>query len=116
MIAGSFLGGLLARLFASAAPTYVPAVILVNGGSIPKLPKLAPKLIDLPVIGGLMLEIIGRATRSRYRIDQMVFVKDVLEDDLLRTWRDNTPGFVALIRAMIMHTYTRRNQSLRCRR
>ncbi len=59
MIAGSFLGALLARLFATAEPNYVPAVILVNGGSIPELPALAPKLVNLPVVGRLSLEIIG---------------------------------------------------------
>ncbi len=105
VVAGNFLGALLARLFASAAPTYVPAVILINGGSIPKLPRLAPKLINLPVVGRLMLEIIGRVTCSKHRIDQMVFVKAALEDDLLRTWRDSSPGFVALIRAMMTYTY-----------
>ncbi len=105
VIAGNFLGALLARLFANAEPTYVPALILVNGGSIPNVPKSAPKLINLPLVGGLALEIIGRVTHSKHRIDQMVVVKDVLEDDLLRSWRDNTPGFVALIRAMMMHTY-----------
>ncbi len=105
VIAGSFLGGLLARLFANAAPTYVPALILVNGGTIPDLPKLAPKLINLPVIGGLALGIVARVARARFRIEQMVVVKEVLEDDLLRAWRDNAPGFVALIRAMMTYPY-----------
>ena len=105
VIAGNVLGALLARLFASAEPTYVPAVILINGGSIPNVPKFAPKLINLPLVGGFALEFIGRVTHSRHRIDQMVVVKDVLEDDLLRAWRDSTPGFVALIRAMMTHTY-----------
>ena len=46
MIVGKFLGALLARLFAAAEPTYVPAMILVNGGTIPKLPPLLPKLVE----------------------------------------------------------------------
>ncbi len=105
VIVGNFLGGLLARLFATAAPTYVPAVILVNGGTIPKLPPILPKLVGLPLLGNLMLEVIGRASGSRRRIDQMVFVKEALDEELLRTWHDNTSGFIALIRAMIRHDY-----------
>ncbi len=42
---------------------------------------------------------------AKYRADQMVVVKTVLEDDVLRAWRDSSPGFVALIRALMTYPY-----------
>src|SRR5450432_389581 len=93
VIVGNFIGALVARLFASAAPSYVPAIILVNGGTIPHIPAFIPRLVRLPLVGELILDIFGRITCSHKMIAHMVYVQSVLTDGLLESWHQSAPGF-----------------------
>ena len=105
VIVGSSIGGLLARLFAAAQPHYVSALILVNGGTIPRFPKLLPILVGTPFLGTAIFEIFGRIFFSRNSVEKLIYVKDVMTEDLVKSWRSNLRGFASLTRAMMVYTY-----------
>src|SRR5664279_2717321 len=88
VIVGSCSGGLLARLFAAAEPQYVPALILVNGGIIPRFPAFVPSLIRLPLVGGTLLRLFGRVVCSNSTLNRMIHVRRTLavdSPDMLRS-------------------------------
>jgi pimeloyl-ACP methyl ester carboxylesterase len=104
VVVGSSFGALYARLFAATYPSYVPAVILMNGGTIPDIPPLVRTLAGLPVIGKLLFNIlIGGQASSRANLQRMVYVKDVLTSDFLKAAKQNTANFAHLLRMAALH-------------
>ena len=101
VIVGSSIGAILARMFASAEPQYVPAIVLVNGGMIPKFPGLLMTLVRLPLIGDPALRFYERATYTSKMLDRVTYVHDALTDDLRASWHSAIPGFTALMRTMM---------------
>jgi pimeloyl-ACP methyl ester carboxylesterase len=97
VLVGSFLGGMLARLFAAAEPQYVPAIILINGGTIPRIPALLQPLAGLPVIGEFTFRMFGRIQP----LNRLIYVKDALSEDLNSAWHANASGFAQLMRAAL---------------
>lgn len=106
VVVGSFMGALLARLFAAAEPSYVPAVILANGGTIPELPPRLKWLMRLPVVSKVALDAFARISYSRRTVDHMVYVKEALSDELVTAWRDNRDSFLAMLRVVLDSSYT----------
>lgn len=100
VIVGSFIGALIARLFAAAKPQYVPGLILVNGGMMPSLPPLIQQIVHLPVIGSATFGLIGWWMRSRRALDRMIYNKAVLTDDFRQAWQAGAPAFVDLVRVL----------------
>lgn len=105
VVLGAGNGGLLARLFAAAEPQYVPAIILVNGGTLPQLTGLLPTLARMPVIGGIARQLHERSLYQSENPDRMIYVKEAITDDLRAAWRESAAGFTALSRALFDYTY-----------
>lgn len=105
VVLGAGSGGLLARLFAAAEPQYVPAIILVNGGALPRYPGFLPALTRLPAIGETALQLFGRIRHENQNPDRMIYVKEALTEELRAAWRDSAPGFTSLMRALMSYTY-----------
>lgn len=97
VVVGHAFGGLFARLFAGAYPQYVPAVLIVNGGTIPSIPPLFAALARVPVIGGLLFNGIGRSASSRQTLERMISVKTVLTENFLRNAASNAASFSRLM-------------------
>jgi pimeloyl-ACP methyl ester carboxylesterase len=112
VIVGHAISALLARLFASSTPEYVPALILTNGGTFPNVPAIMPRLMSLPLLGNLAFEIFGRMMCGRKTLDHLIYVKDTLTDDLAKVWHANAPGFAGLMRALLLYPYPK-NQTPR---
>lgn len=104
VVVGASVGGLLARLFAAAEPQYVPAIILVNGGVLPRIPGYLPAIARLPVIGDPALRLFARMTYADYSPDRTIVVREVVTDDLCEAWRASARGFEGLMRALVFYT------------
>jgi pimeloyl-ACP methyl ester carboxylesterase len=98
VLVGSFLGGTLARLFAAAEPQYVPAIILVNGGTIPRVPALLQPLVGMPLIGGLITQAFGNMPP----LHLVIQVKTALSEDLLTAQRANATASSMLMRSFLL--------------
>lgn len=71
VLVGASVGALVARLYAAAHPTHVPALVLINGGGLPpKSPAMTKVLASLPLVNNL---IFGGASR------QMVASREALQ-------------------------------------
>lgn len=102
VVVGSSFGALYARLFAATYPGYVPALILVNGGSLPRIPPLFRTLAGLPVVGSLLFGMIARDSNSRASLERMIHVKAALTDELVKTAAANRGTFAQILRAIAM--------------
>lgn len=103
VVIGSSLGALYARLFAAAYPKVTPAVVLVNGGAIPGLPRFGQLLIRLPGLGGLLFQMMGRSATSASSVQSMVVTKDTLADDFARRVQSHAPNFARLMQGLFYH-------------
>lgn len=106
VVLGAGSGALLTRLFAATEPTYVPAIILVNGGALPQYTGLLPALANLPLVGNVARQLHERALYQNQNPDHTIHVKDVITDDLRAAWRESAPGFAALSRALFDYRYS----------
>ncbi len=97
VVVGNSIGGLLARLFAAANPSYVPALILVNGGGVPDVPTGLKLLGRIPGLFG----IFGRMATSPATLNKMIHVKDVLTESFVQDARMAVPGFARLMRMLV---------------
>lgn len=102
VVANSF-GGLFARLFATSEPGYVPALMLVNGGSIPDIPSVFGMIARLPLVGSLLFQIIGRQTASAKSLKRMVHMQEVLTPQFIRSAAGNASNFSRLMRGVASH-------------
>ncbi|MCC6802342.1 MAG: alpha/beta hydrolase [Anaerolineae bacterium] len=105
VVLGAGAGALLARLFAAAEPQYVPAIILVNGGTLPQFTGLLPALANLPLVGNVARQLHERSLYQSQNPDRMIHVKEVITDDLRAAWRESVPGSAALSRALFDYDY-----------
>jgi 2-hydroxymuconate-semialdehyde hydrolase len=105
VVVGASVGGLLARLFAAAEPQYVPAIILINGGTMPQFPGFLPSLVRSPLIGDLALRLFGPTPYSSQALDRLIFVKEALTDELRESGRAAAPAFAGLMRSLVLYSY-----------
>ncbi len=101
VIVAHSLSAILARLFAARAPEYVPALILSNGGTFPRVPAFVPRLMKLPLVGNLVFEIFGRVTCGHNTLDHLIYDQTTPKADLFKAWHNNMHGFSGLIRALL---------------
>lgn len=104
VMVGSSFGALFTRLFAATYPGYVPAVIMVNGGSLPRISPLVRTMAGLPVIGSILFTMIGRETNSRPSLERMIHVKEALTDELVRMAAANNAVFSQILRQIALHS------------
>lgn len=101
VIIGSSLGGLLARLFAAANPTYVPAVIVVNGGGVPDMPGVMRLLERIPGISHAIFYLLGKTATSPGTLNRMVHDHRLLTENFLKTVRESSGCFSRLMRMFV---------------
>lgn len=103
VVAGSSASGLPARLFAAAYPQFTPAIILINGGAVPRTPPVPPLLARLPGISQLLFSLFARSSVSRSSLEAMFFDKSLLTDDFVRQAQTSAPAFARLMRGMLIY-------------
>ncbi|MBC7871585.1 MAG: alpha/beta hydrolase [Chitinophagaceae bacterium] len=102
IIIGNSFGALITRLFAAHYPKYTPAIILVNGGVIPSVPTFARILAMTPGVGGLLFTRLSKSTSSRTSLQDVVHVKDILNDEFTGRVKANVQGLAHLMKAMTL--------------
>jgi pimeloyl-ACP methyl ester carboxylesterase len=103
VIIGNSIGAVPARLFAAAHSHSVPALILINGGSLPNAPSWLPILARIPGVDQLIFSFFGRMMTSRRSLERMVYVKDVLTDEFVQRVQANTRNGARLMRGMLIY-------------
>jgi pimeloyl-ACP methyl ester carboxylesterase len=98
VVGSSTIGGLIARLFAAGEPQYVPATILVNGGSVPNLPPFLRSLANMPVLGEFAFGLLAGSTTSSGAIGRMVHVESVKTPDLIQQVRASGKAVSGMLR------------------
>jgi len=98
VVGSSTIGGLIARLFAACEPQYVPAAILVNGGSVPNLPPFLRTVANIPMLGDFAFGLLAGSTSSPGAINRMVHVESVKTPDLIQQVRASRKGVAGMLR------------------
>ena len=111
IVAHSF-SAILARMFASNAPEYVPALILTNGGTFPSVPAFMTHLMRLPLVGHMIFKVFGRIACGRKSLERLVYTPDTLTDDLQQAWHNNATGFMRLIHALLRYHFPKQQTPL----
>ena len=79
---GSGLGALIVRLMAVQYPQNVAAIVLVNGGFVPNVPRFARLIIGLPVVGGYVARWLANIAISDENLKDMIHHPEVLTSEL----------------------------------
>ncbi len=108
VVVGNSFGGLLARLFAAANPSYVPALVMVNGGGVPDVPPTLALLAKIPGLFG----ILGRMSTSPKTLDRMIHIKTLLTPEFMETARAAASGFSGLMRMLLNSPLPKKNTPL----
>lgn len=96
VIIGNSFGALLTRLFAAAHPQYVPAAILVNGGSIYSPSPAARFLLQVPVLNAILTRSLASSYLSDKNLEQMIYVKETRTPEFAQKAREGIPGLAQL--------------------
>lgn len=102
-IIGHAFGGLLARLFTAAHPSYAVALVLVNGGSIPNIPPVMRLLARVPFLGSSLFYSLARSTIAPKELTRLIYTKEILTDDFAVRAQANTSGFAQMMRLLAAH-------------
>ncbi len=97
-LVGNDFGGLLARLFSAAYPLYVPALVLVNGGSIPNIPPMLRLVARTPLVGSTLFYLLARSTLTPAELGHMIHEREVLSDEFTTQVQASIPGFARMMR------------------
>ncbi len=97
-VVGHSFGAVLARLFSAIYPQYVPALVLVSGGTIPNVPRQLRWMGRLPVVGSSMFYTLARSTTSG--LTRMVHDPKALPPDFAVQTQANISGLAAMMRMM----------------
>jgi pimeloyl-ACP methyl ester carboxylesterase len=100
VVVGNSFGGLIGRLFTANLPRYVPALVLINGGVIPKVTPIARLLSGVPVIGRALFRRIARVQTARSSLMLGIKTDDKLTDAFVAAVRNDVHGLARLMRAL----------------
>ncbi len=101
VVVGNSFGALLARLFAANSPTYVPAVILVNGGGVPDIPNAFRVLERIPLVSPLLFGSLGKRATSEATLKEMITVAEVLTPEFVAQVAQAAPGYTRFMRMLV---------------
>lgn len=101
VVVGNSFGGLIVRLFASANPRYVPALILVNGGGIPSMPPLLKFIQKVPGLSKTLFSFFGNMAMGKRTLKALVANKSLLTDDFYVDSRKAAVGFANLMQMLV---------------
>jgi 4,5:9,10-diseco-3-hydroxy-5,9,17-trioxoandrosta-1(10),2-diene-4-oate hydrolase len=104
MLVGSSLGATLARLYAAAYPDRIRALVLVNGGSLPRISPTLRLLGRLPGAAALLAGAAAKSTVSRASLEQGVHVGSALTDDFIAAAEANSAGLSSMYQAAARST------------
>jgi pimeloyl-ACP methyl ester carboxylesterase len=104
VIIGHAFGGLLARLFVAAHPSYAVALVLVNGGTIPNIPPIMRLLARVPFLGRSLFYSLARSTVGPKELARLIYTKEVLTDDFLVQAQANISGFAQMMLLLAAHS------------
>lgn len=95
-LVGHSFGAVLARLFSATYPQLIPALVLVNGGTIPRVPRLMRWVGRMPLVGNSMFFSLANSTAANLpRLAQ-----GELSADFATQVQGNLAGFAAIMRMM----------------
>ncbi|MFW5748200.1 MAG: alpha/beta fold hydrolase [Chloroflexota bacterium] len=100
LIGNSFSGGLAARLTAAVYPDRVPALILINGGTIPDVPGCAKIIAGTPGIGPFFYKRLAASTTSHDNMTGLFEDKDRLTDAVMSRIRNERDGLAHMMRTL----------------
>jgi pimeloyl-ACP methyl ester carboxylesterase len=100
-LVGHSFGALLARLFSATYPQSAPALVLVDGGTIPNVPNNVRWISRLPIIGSSVFYGIARSTIANPKT--MVHDPGKMTDEFVAQTQANIAGFAAMMRAFVIH-------------
>lgn len=102
VLVGHAFGALLARLFAVAHPSYVPALILINGGRFPgSVPAYMRVLANTPLVGKLLFQMISGGNLNQEGLGWLFEDPDLLTDSWVAEVRENKNGLAAVLRVQV---------------
>ena len=97
-VIGNSLGGGVARLYAACHPLRVTRLVLVNGGTLPRVPGFAKTLMRLPGLSRWAVEIMRRRTFSRAGLTPAFADNNQLTPDFLARAQKASTGFARAMR------------------
>lgn len=121
------MGGIVATEFAVVHPQFVDRLILVDSAGIVQQPPLLGRILQLPVIGSLLFELLASTRKSLrdFMVNDVWYSKSVVEDSVLSNMYRiiNSPGgkraaYAAMMRMVSPKTasaFTNRFSKLTCR-
>jgi pimeloyl-ACP methyl ester carboxylesterase len=100
-LVGHSLGALLVRLFSAAYPQSTPAIVMVNGGTIPNVPNQLRLVGRLPIVGSSVFYGVARSTMSNPA--QFVVNPESMTSEFAAQTQTNLSGFAGLMRMFVTH-------------
>ncbi len=100
VVIGNLYGALIGRIFAATYPSYVLALVMVNGGAIPSVPPIGKLLAKMPVIGAWIFNRLASSELSQSRLEMAFEDKSFLTDDFIRDVRQEKQGLATLMRGL----------------
>ncbi|PJF41344.1 MAG: alpha/beta hydrolase [Chloroflexi bacterium] len=109
-VVGNGISALLLRVFAAQKPEYTSAIIIVNGGVVPRptvvFNTLFTFIARMPLLGGRFFSLIGRSAIVDRSLDEVVHHKEILTDDFVRRAKAAAPGFGRILRGFTLQMIT----------
>jgi pimeloyl-ACP methyl ester carboxylesterase len=99
-VGNSFGGGLTARLLGAYHPERIPAVVLVNGGTIPSVPGCAKIIAATPGVGGFFYKRLAGSTVSRSNLDTLFGDDALLTDEIVGRVQAQRDALAGLMRGL----------------
>jgi pimeloyl-ACP methyl ester carboxylesterase len=113
VLVGNSFGGLVARHYAAAHPARAVRLVLVNGGTAPRIPALLQQWISRPGLGEALVEWMRRWAFSRGGLKWLIADERLLTPDFVARTQAASTEFVRLMRGAFA-TPLSPNQTPRC--
>ncbi|MGH2523317.1 MAG: alpha/beta fold hydrolase, partial [Anaerolineales bacterium] len=97
-LVGNSFGGGVARLAAAARPARITRLVLVNGGELPRVPRWARGLMNMPRVSDWLFEWMRRQAFSHNGLKRLIHDERLLTPEFVARSQATSMGFVQAMR------------------